>query len=254
MQIKNVAVIISGGASGMGAMTAKILSDAGAKVSLLDLNIEMAKKNAADIQGQAFFCDVTNADSVETAIKAAQQINGPARVCINCAGIVHSRRMVNQQGPMPLEDFRKVIDINLIGSFNVMRIAAQAMIPLPTIGDTNERGVIINTASVAAFEGQIGQTAYAASKGGIVSMTLPAARELAQFGIRVMTIAPGLIDTPMFDKISPEARAALEASVPFPKRLGRPEEYARLAQHIIENSLLNGEVIRLDGALRMQAK
>jgi NAD(P)-dependent dehydrogenase (short-subunit alcohol dehydrogenase family) len=162
--------------------------------------------------------------------------------------------MVGQQGPMPLEEFKQVIDINLIGTFNVMRLAAASMMSLNPEGESEERGVIINTASVAAYEGQIGQVAYSASKGAIVSMTLPAARELAQFGIRVMTIAPGLVDTPMFEKLPPEARASLASMVPFPKRLAHPEEFAGLAVHIIENSMLNGEVIRLDGALRMQAK
>jgi NAD(P)-dependent dehydrogenase (short-subunit alcohol dehydrogenase family) len=254
MQIQNCAVIITGGASGMGAATAKLLSKQGAKVALLDLNQEAAQKIAQEIQGVAIACDVTQSDSVAKALSEAQKQHGPARICINCAGIVHGRRMVNKQGVMPLEEFRKVIEINLIGSFNVMSQASAAMISLPTLGDSGERGVIINTASVAAFEGQIGQTAYSASKGAIVSLTLPAARELASFGIRVMTISPGLVDTPMFSKISPEARASLEAMVPFPKRLARPEEYAMLAKQIIENPMLNGEVIRLDGALRMQEK
>lgn len=254
MEIKNCVAIITGGASGMGAATARLLSQQGAKVALLDLNQEAAEKIAAEINGQAIYCDVTQSESVKTAIAEAQKHLGPARICINCAGIVHGRRMVNQQGAMPLAEFRKVIDINLIGTFNVMSLAAEAMVPLSTVNDSQERGIIINTASVAAFEGQIGQTAYSASKGGIVALTLPAARELAQFGIRVVTIAPGLVDTPMFEKISPEARSALEAMVPFPKRLARPEEYAMLAQHIIENTMINGEVIRLDGALRMQSK
>ena len=162
--------------------------------------------------------------------------------------------MINQQGPMPLAEFRQVIEVNLIGTYNLLQMAAASMIPLEPLGDSNERGVIINTASVAAYEGQIGQTAYSASKGGIVSLTLPAARELAQFGIRVMTIAPGLVDTPMFDKLTDEARAALVSSVPFPKRLANPTEFAQLVLSIIENPMLNGEVIRLDGALRMQPK
>jgi NAD(P)-dependent dehydrogenase (short-subunit alcohol dehydrogenase family) len=254
MEINNSSVIITGGASGMGAATAKRLSQQGAKVALFDLNIEAAEKIAHDIKGIAIACDVTKPESVEAALLKAQEQQGIARICVNCAGIVHSRRMVNQQGAMPLDEFRKVIEINLIGSFNVMRLAAAAMIPLSPLGESGERGVVINTASVAAFEGQIGQTAYSASKGGIVSMTLPAARELAQFGIRVMTIAPGLVDTPMFGKIPPEARAALAAMVPFPKRLAHPEEYALLVDQIINNVMLNGEVIRLDGALRMQPK
>lgn len=254
MEIKNCAAIVTGGASGMGAATAKMLSDRGAKVTILDMNKEAADKIAQSLQAKAIQCDVTQADQVEAAIKEAESYFGPARICVNCAGIVHSRRMVNQQGAMPLDEFRKVIEINLIGTFNVMRIAAAAMIPLTPVGDSLEHGIIINTASVAAYEGQIGQTAYAASKCAIVGLTLPAARELAQFGIRVMTIAPGLVDTPMFAKIPDEARASLAANVPFPKRLAHPEEYAQLVQTIIENAMLNGEVIRLDGALRMQAK
>jgi NAD(P)-dependent dehydrogenase (short-subunit alcohol dehydrogenase family) len=254
MEIKNCAAIVTGGASGMGAATARMLSHLGAKVAILDVNKEMAEKIATEISGLALSCDVTQADSVNEALTYAADKQGIARICINCAGIVHGRRMVNQQGAMPLDEFRKVIEINLIGSFNVMRLAAAAMISLSPQSHSDERGIIINTASVAAFEGQIGQLAYSASKGGIVSMTLPAARELAQFGIRVMTISPGLVDTPMFEKISPEARAALVAMVPFPKRLAKPEEYAKLAQAIIENPMLNGEVIRLDGGLRMQEK
>lgn len=251
MEINNTAAIVTGGASGMGAATARLLAKHGAKVALLDLNIEAAQKVAAEINGAAIACDVTKADSVEHAITTAQSKHGAARICINCAGIVHGKRMVGKEGPLPLAEFERVIQINLIGTYNVMRLAAAAMIPLSTIGDNEERGIIINTASVAAFEGQIGQTAYSASKGGIMSLTLPAARELAQFGIRVMAIAPGLVDTPMFSKITPEARASLAASVPFPHRLAKPEEFAKLAQHIIENPMLNGEVIRLDGALRM---
>lgn len=253
MEIKNCAAIVTGGASGMGAATAKKLSQLGAKVALFDLNKEAAEKIAAEINGIAIQCDVTNPESVDAALAAAQKQHGAARICINCAGIVHGRRMVNQQGPMPLDEFRRVIEINLIGTFNVMSRAAAQMFPLPELAD-GERGVIINTASVAAFEGQIGQTAYSSSKGGIVALTLPAARELAQFGVRVMTIAPGLVDTPMFDKISPEARASLSAMVPFPKRLAKPSEYAALAVQIIENTMLNGEVIRLDGGIRMQPK
>lgn len=254
MEIKNTIAIVSGGASGMGAATARQLSKMGAKVALFDKNIELAEKVATEIHGLAVDCDVTNAESVEAAVKLVAEKLGTARICVNCAGIIHSRRMINQQGPMPAADFEKVIKVNLIGTFNLMQIAASYMIPLDPIGDSNERGIIINTASVAAFEGQIGQTAYSASKGGIVAMTLPAARELAQFGIRVMTIAPGLVDTPMFDKLTVEARSALVSGVPFPKRLADPKEFAMLVTHIVENVMLNGEVIRLDGALRMQAK
>ena len=254
MDIKDCAAIVTGGASGMGAATAKLLRKQGAKVALLDLNESALATVAAETGGLAIACDVTKSESVEAALTYAQSQHGVARICINCAGIVHARRMVSREGPMPLDEFRHIIEVNLIGTYNVMRLAAAAMSPLPAIGESQERGIIINTASVAAYEGQIGQTAYSASKGAIVSLTLPAARELAQFGIRVMTIAPGLVDTPMFAKLTPEAHASLAASVPFPKRLAHPEEYANLVKHIIENPMLNGEVIRLDGALRMQPK
>lgn len=254
MDIKNTAAVITGGASGMGAATARALATAGAKVALLDINKDNAQKIADEIGGIALECDVTDSASVATALKEAETRHGVARICVNCAGIVHSRRMINKEGPMPLTEYQRVLNINVVGTFNVMSLAAAAMIPTDALGESHERGVIINTASVAAFEGQIGQTAYSASKGAIVGMTLPAARELAQFGIRVMTIAPGLVDTPMFDKIPPEARASLAEMVPFPKRLAKPAEYALLVKHIVENVMLNGEVIRLDGALRMQAK
>lgn len=253
MHIKDMHAVISGGASGMGAATARLLSQLGAKVSLFDLHLDAAKQVATEIGGQAFVCDVTNAESVTTALKQATEKYGPARICVNCAGIVHSRRMVNQQGPMPLDEFSRVINVNLIGTFNLMRLFAAQLIEAVLINE-EERGVIVNTASVAAFDGQIGQSAYSASKSAIVGMTLPVARELASFGIRVMTIAPGLVDTPMFASLSDEARAALAASVPFPKRLAKASEFAQLVQQIIENPMLNGEVIRLDGALRMQAK
>lgn len=254
MEINNQSVIITGGASGMGAATARALAKSGAKVALLDINLESAQSVANEIGGIAMQCDVTDANSVEKAIAAAESRHGTARICINCAGIVHSRRMVNREGPMPLDEYQRVININLIGTFNVMRVAAAAMMPLEPIGESGERGVIINTASIAAYDGQIGQTAYSASKSAIVGMTLPAARELASFGIRVMTIAPGLVDTPMFGKIPDEARKSLAEMVPFPKRLAHPSEYAMLAQQVIENAMLNGEVIRLDGAIRMQPK
>ena len=253
MELKNTAVIITGGASGMGAATAKWLSKL-ALTGIAGFKYRRSKTHCCGDSGLAISCDVTNAESVAAAIQTASIAHGPARVCINCAGVVQARRMVNQQGPIPLDEFRHIIDINLIGTFNVMRLAAHAMIPLPPIGESGERGVIINTASIAAFEGQIGQAAYSASKGGIVSLTLPVARELAQFAIRVMAIAPGLVDTPMFTKLSPEARASLTETIPFPKRLAHPEEYAMLVQQVIENSMLNGEVIRLDGALRMPPK
>jgi NAD(P)-dependent dehydrogenase (short-subunit alcohol dehydrogenase family) len=254
MDINKTVAIISGGASGMGAATARLLSYLGGKVALFDVSLAAAEKIAAEINGLAFQCDVTDQNSATVALQTVSAELGVPRICVNCAGIVRSRRVVNQQGAMPLDEFREVIEINLIGTFNLMRLTAAAMIPLEPINESGERGVIINTASIAAFEGQIGQTAYSASKGGIVSLTLPAARELAQFGIRVMTIAPGLVDTPLFAKLPEEAKEKLAKSVPFPKRLAKPSEYAQLVQHIIENSMLNGEVIRLDGALRMQDK
>ena len=252
MEIAGCSAIVTGGASGMGAATAKLLSQSGANVALLDINLSAAQKMAAALGVLAIECDVTDEVSVNNALQLAAKKHGSARICINCAGIVHSRRMVNQQGPMPLADFQRVLNINLVGTFNTMRLSAAQMIELPLNGE--ERGIIINTASIAAYEGQIGQTAYSASKGAIVGLTLPAARELAQFGIRVMCIAPGLVDTPMFEKISTEAKASLAASVPFPKRLAQPEEFAQLALSIINNPMLNGSVIRLDGALRMQPK
>lgn len=253
MEIKHCAAVITGGASGMGAATAKKLALAGAKVAILDLNHELANKVANEINGIAIACDVTNEKSVEDALKQATEQHGIARICINCAGIATAGRIVGKKGPLPLADFRKVIEINLIGTFNLMRLTAAQMMALEPIGESKERGVIINTASIAAFEGQIGQAAYSASKGGIIGLTLPAAREFAQFGIRVLTIAPGLFDTPLFAGISEEVRQSLTAAIPFPKRLAYPEEYAKLALHIIDNVMLNGEVIRLDGALRMQA-
>jgi NAD(P)-dependent dehydrogenase (short-subunit alcohol dehydrogenase family) len=251
MDIKNNTAIVTGGASGMGAATAKLLSQGGAKVAIFDLDVKAGNQLAAAINGIAIECDVTQEDSVAKAISETTERLGTARICINCAGIARAKRMVNQQGPMPLSEFRQVIEINLIGTFNVMRLVAASMQSLPPCPLTQERGVIINTASIAAYEGQIGQTAYSASKGAIVSLTLPAARELAAFGIRVMAIAPGLVETPMLADIPPAARAALAASVPFPHRLAKPEEFAMLVAHIIDNPMLNGTVIRLDGALRM---
>jgi len=253
MQIKDCPVIVTGGASGMGAATAMLLSQQGAKVALLDLNLELAEELASESKALAVQCDVTKESSVVAAIKKVESHYGVARICINCAGIVHSRRMVNREGRMSLEEFNHVINVNLSGTFNVMRLIAERLMSLTNIQE-EERGVIINTASIAAFDGQIGQIAYSASKGAIVGITLPAARELAQFGIRVMCIAPGLVDTPLFAKLTPEARTSLAGAVPFPKRLAHPREYAQLVLSIIQNPMLNGEVIRLDGALRMQPK
>ena len=252
MKIEHQVVIVTGGASGMGQACADLFAAQGARVVIWDSKLD-ASLSYPQYAG-AFVCDVSSDVAVEAALqKTIQQVGLPS-ICINCAGIAPAKRMVGKEGPMPLADFQKVINVNLIGTFNVMRVVAAAMLELELHTQSGERGVIINTASVAAFEGQIGQMAYSASKGGVVAMTLPAARELAQHAIRVNTIAPGLIATPMLLGMPQEVQDSLAASVTFPKRLGRPEEFARLALHIIENELINGEVIRLDGALRMQAK
>ena len=254
MKIEGYSAIITGGASGMGAEAGKMLAQAGAKVALLDMNKDAVADVAKEIGGLGIPCDVSDGSSVESAIAEATEIQGVPRFCINCAGICPGERIVGREGPMPLENFSKVINVNLIGTFNVMRIAAAAMSQLEPVNGSEERGVIINTASIAAYEGQIGQAAYSASKGGVVSMTLPAARELAKFGVRVNTIAPGLIGTPMMLGLPQEVQDSLAAQVPFPKRLGYPQEFASLVQHIIENTMINGTVIRLDGAIRMQPK
>jgi len=250
MDIKGNAALVTGGASGLGAETARQLAAAGAKVAILDLNEQAGKQLAADISGVYVQCDVSSGPSVESAVASARSAHGPARILVNCAGIGTAKRLVGKDGPMPLEDFSRVIQVNLIGTFNVMRIAAADMIKQPELAD-GERGVMINTSSIAAYDGQVGQVAYAASKGGIVSMTLPLARDLSQFGVRVMTIAPGLFLTPLLHTLPEEVQKSLGASIPFPKRLGRADEFARLALHIVDNVHLNGEVIRLDGALRM---
>ena len=245
--------IVTGGASGLGAEAARSLAKEGAKVAVLDLNLDAAQKLASGIGGIAVRCDVSDAQSAEVAVARAREQLGPARIVVCAAGIGVAKRMVGKTGPMPLEEFSRVIAINLIGTFNVMRLAAADMTSLAPLAD-EERGVIVCTASIAAYEGQIGQVAYSASKGGIVSMTLPAARELAQFGIRVVTIAPGLFLTPLLANLPEEAQESLAASIPFPHRLGQPDEYARLVLHIVSNLALNGEVIRLDGALRLAPK
>lgn len=246
MNVDNHIVLITGGASGMGEACAKQFHQAGARVVVWDLHQSKEFKSIV--------CDVSSAKDTEKALEQTIEEIGTPRICINCAGIAPAKRMVGREGAMPLSNFKTVIDINLIGTFNVMRVVADAMTKLEPLNGSNECGVIINTASIAAYEGQIGQTAYSASKGGIVSLTLPAARELAQFGIRVNTIAPGLVATPLLLSMPDEVQASLAANVPFPKRLGRPEEFAALAEHIVHNAMINGEVIRLDGALRMQAK
>jgi NAD(P)-dependent dehydrogenase (short-subunit alcohol dehydrogenase family) len=250
MDIAGQAAIVTGGGSGLGAATARMLAQAGAKVAVLDLNANAAAEVAIDINGIAIGCDVTDAGATETAIGKAAADHGTARIVINCAGVGPAKRIVSRDGPMPLGEFARVVEINLIGTFNVMRLAAAAMQALEPLQD-GERGIIVCTASVAAYEGQIGQAAYAASKAGIVGLILPAAREFAQFGIRVTGIAPGLFSTPMLHALPDAAQQSLAASVPFPKLLGQPPQYAALVRHMIENRYLNGEVIRLDGALRM---
>ena len=250
MDIEGHSAIVTGGASGLGAATARALAASGAKVAIFDVNTKAAAEVAIDINGIAVTCDVADSAAAEAAVKQAAADHGPARILVNCAGIGPAKRIVGRDGPMPLADFERVIRINLIGSFNMMRLTAAAMQPLAPLTD-GERGVIVSTASVAAFEGQIGQAAYSSSKGGIAALTLPAAREFAQFGVRVLAIAPGIFGTPMLRALPQEAQDSLGASVPFPKRLGSPSEFAALVMHCIRNSYLNGEVIRLDGALRM---
>src|SRR3954447_12510303 len=250
MDIKGHAAVVTGGASGLGAATAEELARAGAKVACLDVNLDGARAVADRIGGCAVRCDVTDGEQAAVALAQARDQHGAARILINCAGVGPAKRIVGRDGPMPLADFERVIAINLIGTFNMMRLSAADMQNLSPLAD-EERGVIISAASVAAFEGQIGQAAYSASKGGVAALTMPAAREFAQFGIRVNAIAPGIFHTPMLMALPEEAKKSLAAAVPFPKLLGRPDQFASLARHIIENTYINGEVIRLDGALRM---
>ena len=253
MKLKDQAAIVTGGASGLGAATARRLAKEGAKVALCDINAKLAESVAAEIGGVAVACDVADAASAESAVAAAAKAHGPARVLINCAGIGLAKRVVGREGPMALADFERVIRVNLIGSFNMLRLAAVGMSKLEPLAG-GERGVVVSTASVAAFDGQIGQAAYSASKGGIVAMTLPIARELAQFGIRVLAIAPGLFLTPLLAGLPQEAQDSLSASIPFPRRLGDPSEFASLVMQMIDNPYLNGEVVRLDASLRMAPK
>jgi NAD(P)-dependent dehydrogenase (short-subunit alcohol dehydrogenase family) len=247
VELNKQIAVITGGASGMGQACAVELSKCGVQVVVWDKQIE-------NVEFDAFMCDVSKEESIEKALQDTIEKVGVPRICINCAGVAPAKRMVGKNGAMPLGDFTKVIDINLIGTFNVMRLVSEAMINLPVMNDENERGIILNTASIAAYEGQIGQLAYSASKGGVVAMTLPAARELAQHGIRVNTIAPGLIATPMLLNMPQEVQDSLVETAIFPKRLGAPNEFSALVKHIIENKFINGEVIRLDGAVRLQPK
>ena len=250
MRLDGQSAIVTGGASGLGAATAQRLAGAGCRVAVLDINGKAVEASAQRIGGLGVACDVADAASAEAAVAKAREAHGPARVLVNCAGVGVAGRIVGREGPMPLAAFEQVIRINLIGSFNLLRLAAADMGTLDPLEDS-ERGVIVNTASIAAFEGQVGQAAYAASKAGVVGMTLPAARELARIGVRVVTIAPGLFHTPMVAGLPAEVQQSLAEGIPFPQRLGMSEEYAALVEHIVANRFINGETIRLDGALRM---
>ena len=254
MDIAGHSAVVTGGGSGLGAETARRLAGAGARVAVLDVDAAAAGAVGAEIGGLGLGCDVSEASAVEGAMVRARDAHGPARICVNCAGIAPAQRVIGRGGPAPLDGFRRVVEVNLIGTFNVMRVCAADIAALDPLNETGERGVMIATASVAAYEGQIGQAAYAASKAGLAGMTLPLARDLASLGIRVMSIAPGLMETPMLAGMHEEVRASLAESVPFPRRLGQPGEFADLVEHIIANAMLNGSVIRLDGAIRMQPR
>ena len=255
MQLDDATFIVTGGGSGLGAATAAALAAGGATVVLADVNVDAGRATAAEIGDRARFVetDVTSGSSAKGAVDAATEAFGEVRGLVNCAGIATATRVVGRDGPQSLDEFAKVIEVNLIGTFNMIRVVGAAMFDNEP-NAVGERGIIVNTASVAAFDGQIGQAAYAASKGGVAAMTLPVAREFAQRGIRVATIAPGIFDTPMMAGLPEKARESLGNQVPFPSRLGRPDEYAALALHIVANEMLNGEVIRLDGAIRMAPK
>ncbi|PID43377.1 MAG: 3-hydroxyacyl-CoA dehydrogenase [Gammaproteobacteria bacterium] len=251
MEIQGVTAVISGGASGLGEGTARVLSEAGAKVALLDLQTDKARSLAEELGGLAVECNVADAKSAERALATCQEQLGPCGIAVNCAGIGTAGRILGKNGPMSLSAFSTAINVNLVGTFNIMRLAADQMQHREPNAD-GERGIVINTASIAAFEGQIGQAAYSASKGGVVSLTLPAARELARFGIRVNTIAPGLFKTPMMESFSREIQDALVAGLPFPSRLGEAREFGALVQYMVENAVMNGETVRLDSAVRLQ--
>ena len=250
MDLQGQAALVTGGGGGLGAGTARALAARGAKVAVLDVNEEAARAVAGEIGGLALVCDVASSDSAEAAVARARDAHGKARILVNCAGVAPAERIVGKTGPMPLENFRRVIDINLVGTFNLLRLAAADMNGLSPDAE-GQRGVIVSTASVAALEGQIGQAAYAASKGAVHALTIVAAREFARTGIRVCTIAPGLFGTPMLLGMPQDVQDSLAAQVPFPSRFGTPEEYARLVLAIVDNPMLNGETIRLDGAIRM---
>jgi NAD(P)-dependent dehydrogenase (short-subunit alcohol dehydrogenase family) len=250
MQLHGQAALVTGGGSGLGAATARALAARGARVALLDVNAAAAQDVAQEIGGLALGCDITDAAATGAAVAQARAEHGPARVLVNCAGVAPAQKVLGRDGTMPLDAFRRAVEINLIGTFNTLRLMAEHCAPLDPL-EGGERGVIVNTASVAGYEGQIGQTAYAASKAGVIGLTLPAAREFAPLGIRVCTIAPGLFETPMLRGLPQAAQESLGRSVPFPSRLGLPGEYAALVLAIIANPMLNGETIRLDGAIRL---
>jgi len=255
MNIEGLAAIVTGGASGLGAATAALLTARGAKVTIFDLNADLGAAKAQEIGGHFVLVNVTDEAAVANAIEEAEGLHGKARILVNCAGIGPPAKVIDRTGaPLPLADFARIININLLGSFNVLSKFAARIFDAEPLDDDGERGVIVNTASVAAFDGQIGQSAYAASKGGIVAMALPIAREFARYGIRVNTIAPGIFWTPLLASLPQEAQDSLGRQVPFPSRLGRPAEYAHMVGSIVTNSMLNGEVIRLDGAIRMAPK
>ncbi len=253
MDVRGAGALVAGGASGLGAASARALAAAGARVTIADLDAEQGEALAAEIGAEFLPADVTDAEAVGTAVERAAAADGGLRVSVCCAGIGWAERLSHKRGPHSLEYFANVVQVNLIGSFNVLRLTAAAMSENEP-DQEGERGVCVNTASIAAYDGQIGQIAYAASKGGIVGMTLPAARDMASRGVRVTTIAPGLFDTPLLAALPEDARSALGAGIPFPSRLGRPEEYAQMVLAIVANPMLNGETIRLDGALRMPPK
>ena len=255
MQIHGRVFMVTGGGSGLGAATAKALLDRGGRILVADINEQAGEKPASDTKDGVLFArtDVTDEGSIEAAIDAARNTFGGLHGLVNCAGVAPAIKLIGRKGVHPLGSFAKAVQINLTGTFNAIRLASEAMVENEP-DEGGERGVILNTASVAAFDGQIGQAAYSASKGGVVGMTLPIARELAQHGIRVMTIAPGIFETPMLAGLPEDAQESLGRQVPFPSRLGRPREYAALVEHIMENQMLNGEVVRLDGAIRMQPK
>lgn len=250
MKFEGSAALVTGGGSGLGAGTARALAALGVSVAVLDVNRDAAAELAKEIGGTAVHCDVADAQSAEAAVAAARGAQGPARILLNCAGVGTPGKAIGRDGPMPLEDFQRVININLVGTFNLIRLAVADMQSLDPMED-GERGVVINTASVAAYEGQVGQAAYSASKGGVVGMTLPAAREFARAGIRVLAIAPGLFATPMLMGLPENVQHSLAATLPFPSRFGTPAEYASLVMHMVSNPVLNGEVVRLDSAIRL---